>query len=63
MINLTFAGYDTIFHCTKNVPADLLTFTEEILNGKLHLCAISNNYFKTEFFLHLSQIYTLTSLG
>ena len=27
-------------HCTKTFPADLVTFTEEIINGKLHfLCS------------------------
>ena len=33
-------------HCTKNevLPADLVTFTEEILNGKLHfLCSDTYN--------------------
>ena len=30
-----------LFHCTKNEDADLVTFTEEILNGKLHfLCSV-----------------------
>ena len=31
-------------HSLKKFPADLVTFTEEILNGKLHfLCSV--NYF------------------
>ena len=25
-------------------PADLVTFTEEILNGKLHFCAVQRSY-------------------
>ena len=35
-----------LFHCTKNevfhygFPEDLVTFTEEIHNGKLHFCAV-----------------------
>ena len=29
----------------KKFPADLVTFTEEILNGKLHfLCSVSKKY-------------------
>ena len=33
-------------HDTAQFPADLVTFTEEILNGKLHfLCSLFENTF------------------
>ena len=35
-------------HCTKNETADLVTFTEEFLNGKLHfLCSVTGHFSKT----------------
>ena len=32
-------------HCTKNEEtADLVTFTEETMNGKLYFCAVLRNF-------------------
>ena len=31
-------------HCTKNETVDLVTFTEEILNGKLHFLYSERNF-------------------
>ena len=45
---------NVLFHCTKNevfhygFPGDLVTFTEEIYNGKLHfLCSVDKYKEKT----------------
>ena len=35
-IKTIYSQLDKIGHCTKNETADLVTFTEEILNGKLY---------------------------
>ena len=40
---LRFALFQNIFYDMNQFPADLLTFTEEILNGKLHFLYSGNS--------------------
>ena len=39
-----FDVFKDVYHCTNPQEiVDLVTFTEEILNGKLHFCAVYIN--------------------
>ena len=40
---LRFPLFQNIFYDMNQFPADLLTFTEEILNGKLHFLYSGNS--------------------
>ena len=41
---MNFSIKDFFIKCETQLPADLFTFTEEILNGKIHfLCSVRNN--------------------
>ena len=38
-------------------PVDLVTFTEEILNGKLHFCAVLKVVYKKSFLKHFANFF------